>query len=65
MNYITYQVTVDDPVVLAKPWSSAPRRWSLAGPNDDWEEQYCTNESDLTDAKNVATQAAKAKSQTK
>ena len=61
MNFITYQVTVEDPVVLAKPWNSAPRRWSLAGPNDDWEEQYCTNESDLTDAQSVAAQAAKAK----
>ena len=61
MNFITYQITVEDPVVLAKPWNSAPRRWSLAASTDDWEEQFCTNESDLTDAKNVAAQAAKAK----
>jgi hypothetical protein len=65
MNFINYQITIEDPVVLAKPWNSAPRRWSLAGPNDDWEEQFCTNESDLTDAKNVAAQAAKAKPKAK
>ena len=29
-NYLTYQVTIEDPVVLAKPWTSAPRTWSLA-----------------------------------
>jgi len=65
MNFINYQITIEDPVVLARPWNSAPRRWSLAGPNDDWEEQFCTNESDLTDAKNVAAQAAKAKPKAK
>jgi hypothetical protein len=62
-NFISYQITVDDPVALAKPWNSAPRRWSLAAPTDDWEEQFCTNESDLTDAKNVAAEAAKAKAE--
>ena len=65
MNFINYQITIEDPVVLARPWNSAPRRWSLAGPNDDWEEQFCTNESDLTDAKNVAAQAAKGKPKAK
>ena len=29
-NLLTYQVTIEDPVVLAKPWSSAHRTWSLA-----------------------------------
>jgi len=61
MNFISYQITIEDPVVLAKPWNSAPRRWSLASADDDWEEQFCTNESDLTDAKNIAAQAARAK----
>ena len=43
-NYLTYQMTIDDPVVLTKPWKSAPRRtWSLAqDPNDDWGEVFCT-----------------------
>jgi hypothetical protein len=61
-NYMTYQVTTEDSVVLAKPWSSAPRRWSLAAdPNDDWEEQYCTNEQDLAEAKKIAAHEAKRK----
>jgi hypothetical protein len=29
-NYITYQVHVEDPVVLVKPFTSAPLSWSLA-----------------------------------
>ena len=43
-NYLTYQVTIDDPVVLEKPWASAPRQWTLAqDPNDDWQEYFCTH----------------------
>jgi hypothetical protein len=42
-NYLIYQVTIEDPLVLAKPWTSAPRRWSLAEPNDEWTEFFCTN----------------------
>ena len=41
-NYLIYQVTIEDPVVLAKPWTSAPRRWSLAAPDDEWGEVFCT-----------------------
>ncbi len=42
-NYLIYQVTIEDPVVLAKPWKSAPRRWSLAQtPDDEWGEVFCT-----------------------
>jgi hypothetical protein len=41
-NYLVYQVTIEDPVVLAKPWTSAPRRWSLAAANDEWTEVFCT-----------------------
>ena len=39
-NFLIYEVTIEDPVVLAKPWKSAPRRWSLAGPDDDWGEVF-------------------------
>ncbi len=36
-NYLIYQVTIDDPAVLTKPWKSAPRTWSLAqDPHDEW-----------------------------
>ena len=42
-NLLTYQITIEDPVVLAKPWKSAPRAWSLAqDPNDYWTEVFCT-----------------------
>ncbi len=35
-NLLIYQVTVEDPIVLAKPFSPAPLRWSLAGAGDHW-----------------------------
>lgn len=35
-NVLVYQVTIEDPVVLAKPFTSAPLRFSLAGPNEHW-----------------------------
>jgi hypothetical protein len=42
-NYLTYQITIEDPVVLAQPWKSAPRTWSLAqDPHDEWGEVFCT-----------------------
>ena len=42
-NYVTYQITVEDPVVLVKPFTSAPLAWSLAqDPNDVWTEYICT-----------------------
>jgi hypothetical protein len=41
-NFLVYQVTIEDPLVLAKPWTSAPRIWSLAAPDDEWAEVFCT-----------------------
>jgi hypothetical protein len=42
-NFVNYQLTVTDPVVLTKPFTSAPQRWSLAqDPNDVWTEYLCT-----------------------
>jgi hypothetical protein len=41
MNYLIVQITVEDTKVLTKPWTSAPRRWTLA--NDKINEFYCTN----------------------
>jgi hypothetical protein len=40
LNYLIYQVTIEDPKVLTKPWTSAPHRYSLSrGPQlDEW---YC------------------------
>jgi hypothetical protein len=40
-NYLVYQVTIEDPKVLTKPWTSAPRKWSLS--HEDLDEYYCTN----------------------
>jgi len=43
-NYLTYQLTVIDPVVLVKPFNSAPNTWTLAqDPNDVFTEYQCTN----------------------
>jgi hypothetical protein len=44
-NYLTYQVTIEDPKVLAKPWTSAPRIWSLG--HEDLEEYYCTDNQEV------------------
>jgi hypothetical protein len=42
-NYLIHEVTIEDPLVLAKPWHSAPRRWSLSVvADDDLEEFFCT-----------------------
>jgi hypothetical protein len=45
MNYLTVQITVDDPKVLAKPWHSAPHRWTLG--DGEVYEFYCTNNKEL------------------
>ena len=53
-NYVTYQVHVDDPVVLVKPFTSAPLSWSLAqDPNDVWSEYICTGNEDAETWKNM------------
>jgi hypothetical protein len=42
-NFLTYLVTIVDPVVLEKPFTVGPMRWSLAqDPNDIWTEYLCT-----------------------
>jgi hypothetical protein len=47
MNYLVYQVTIEDPKVLTKPWNSAPRQWSLSRNHESLLELYCTNEQDV------------------
>jgi hypothetical protein len=44
-NYLTYQATIEDPKVLTKPWTSAPRTWTLG--HEDLEEYYCTNNQEV------------------
>src|SRR6185436_881090 len=42
-NYLTYDLMIEDPVVLAKPYIHAPRTWTLAQSADDlWTEYVCT-----------------------
>src|SRR5438105_309255 len=42
-NYLMYQLTVEDPEVLVKPFVSAPHAWTLAqDPNDVWTEYICS-----------------------
>jgi len=61
-NYLTYQVTIDDPVVLAKPWKSAPRTWSLAqDPHDEWGEVFCTLNQEPEEYKKITEERAKTK----
>jgi hypothetical protein len=42
MNYLIYQVTIEDPKVLTKPWTSAPHRYSLS--HEEMLEWYCPAE---------------------
>jgi hypothetical protein len=53
-NYLMYQVTVEDPVVLTKPFTSAPLAWTLAqDPKDIWTEYKCTANEEPDNWKNV------------
>ena len=60
-NYLIYQVTIDDPIVLAKPWTSAPRTWSLASPGDEWAEFFCTHNEEPEEIKKMNEAQEKAK----
>jgi hypothetical protein len=53
-NYLMYQVTVEDPEVLVKPFTSAPHVWTLAqDPNDVWTEYICTTNEEPEVYKNL------------
>jgi len=53
-NYLTYQVTVEDPVVLMKPLVVVPHTWSLAQRADDiWTEYKCTGNEEPEFWKNI------------
>ncbi len=59
-NYLTYQITIDDPVVLAKPWKSAARTWTTAqDPHDEWGEVFCTLNQEPEEYKKITEQKAK------
>src|SRR5579863_455240 len=46
MNYLVYQVTIEDPKVLTKPWTSPPYTWSLG--HEPLQEFYCTHTEEYT-----------------
>lgn len=61
-NYLIYQVTIEDPVVLAKPWKSASRRWSLSqSPDDEWGEVFCTLNQEPEEYKKISEHDATSK----
>lgn len=61
-NYLTYQITVEDPIVLAQPWKSAPRIWSLsADPQDEWGEVFCTLNEEPQEYQKIKDAASKGK----
>ena len=46
-NYLSYQLTIEDPVVLTQTFVSSPMRWTLAqDPEDVWTEYLCTANED-------------------
>lgn len=50
-NYLVYQVTIEDPKVLTKPWTSAPRVWTLG--HEALQEYYCTNNQEKEQLKSL------------
>jgi hypothetical protein len=53
-NYLTYQITIEDPLILTKPWTSAPRKWSLvADPKEEWGEVFCTHNEEPDEWKHI------------
>jgi hypothetical protein len=53
-NYLTYQITIEDPMILTKPWTSAPRKWSLvADPKEEWGEVFCTHNEEPDEWKHI------------
>jgi len=59
MNYLIVQITVEDPKVLTKAWTSAPRRWTLA--SDKINEFYCTNNRELEELEKLRGQESPVK----
>jgi hypothetical protein len=46
MNYLHYQVMIEDPKVLTKPWNSPVHTWSLG--HEPLQEFYCTHTEEYT-----------------
>lgn len=50
-NYLVYQVTIEDPKILTKPWTSAPRKWSLS--HEELQEYYCTENYEIEELQKI------------
>ena len=57
-SMLTYQVTVDDPKVLTKPWVSVPRKFTWA-PKKRIYEYYCTDNQDYEQLGSASAQKSK------
>jgi hypothetical protein len=53
-NYLIVEIIVDDPQVLATPWESAPRRWTVT--QTPINEFYCTNNQELEELERLREQ---------
>lgn len=61
LNHLDYQVTIEDPKVLSKPWTSSVRHWSLG--REPLLEYYCTHNEEVNQYKELdqkQTQSGKA-----
>ena len=45
LNHLFIQVTIEDPKVLTKSWTSAPRMWTLG--HEKLQEYFCTNNQEV------------------
>jgi len=61
MNYLVYQVTVEDPKTLTKPWKSAPLSWTLTQDHYDLAEYYCTRNDEVSELSKVTQDEKRAK----
>ena len=61
MNYLVYQVTVEDPKTLTKPWKSAPLSWTLTQDHYDLAEYYCTRDDDVKELSQIVEDEKRAK----
>ena len=51
LNHLDYQVTIEDPKVLTKPWTSSVRHWSLG--HEPLLEYYCTHNEEVNQYKEL------------
>jgi len=60
LNHLFVQVTVEDPKVLTKPWTSAPRMWTLG--HEKLQEYFCTNNQEVDQLTKLKEKESSAKS---